>query len=106
MGKLTLSLRTYTVEKLTVLGEASVSVTYGKYHSVHTLYVVEGNGPTLLGRDWLHSILLDWASIKAVSGVDSRVDMLVQKYPEVFQEGLGTLKHHRATLHLKLGATP
>jgi len=32
--------------------------------------------------------------------------MLVQKYPEVFQEGLGTLKHHRATLHLKPGATP
>jgi len=69
LGKPTLSLHTYTAEKLTVLGEASVSVTYGKYHSVHTLYVVEGNGPTLLGRDWLHSILLDWASIKAVSGV-------------------------------------
>ena len=28
------------------------------------------------------------------------------KYPEVFQEGLGTLKHFKATLHLTPGATP
>jgi len=40
-----------------------------------------------------------------VSGVDSKVDRLVQKYPGVFQEGLGTLKHFKVTLQLKPGAT-
>ena len=106
LAKPTLSLRTYTAERMAVLGEASVHVRYGKYYGTHTLYVVEGAGPTLLGRNWLHFIPLDWASIKAVSGVDSKVDRLVGKYPGVFQEGLGTLKHFKATLQLQPGATP
>ena len=66
LAKPTLSLRTYTAERMAVLGEASVHVSYGKYCGEHTLYVVEGSGPTLLGQDWLHVIPLDWASIKAV----------------------------------------
>lgn len=45
----TLRLHTYTTEKLTVLGELTVSVRYGKYIGTYTLYVVEGNGPTLMG---------------------------------------------------------
>jgi len=46
----------------------------------HTLYVVEGNGPCLLGRDWLQSIKLDWASIKAVyaNKGQSKVEALIQ----------------------------
>ena len=106
LSKASLSLRTYTSEKMTVLGELAVSVRYGKYIGTHTLYVVEGNGPTLLGRDWLRTIPLDWANIKAVSGIDLKVNQLIQKYPEVFQEGLGTIKHYKATLQLKQGATP
>ena len=101
-----LCLRTYTAEKMAVLGETSVVVRYGKYKGTHKLYVVEGTGPTLLGRDWLRSIPLDWANIKSVSGIDSNVDRLMGKYPEVFQEGLGTLKHFKATLHLLPGTTP
>ena len=37
----------YTAEKLTVLGELTVSVRYGEYMGAHTLHVVEGNGPSL-----------------------------------------------------------
>ena len=102
LSKATLRLCTYTAEKLTVLGELTVSVSYGKYMGTHTLYVVEGNGPSLLGRDCLHYMPLDWASIRIVSGVDLKVDKLVQKYPQVFQ-GLGTVKHYKAVLHLKPG---
>ena len=69
----------------------------------HTLYVVEGNSPSLLGQDWLRYIPLYWASIRILSGVDLKVYKLVQKYPQVFQEGLGTVKHYKAVLHLKPG---
>ena len=31
--------------------------------SLHALYVVQKNGPTLLGRDWLQNIRLDWHSL-------------------------------------------
>ena len=59
-----------------------------------------------MGQDWLRTIPLNWANIRAVSGIDLKVNQLVQKYPEVFQEGLGTIKHYKATLQLKQGATP
>ena len=80
---------------MTVLGEASVEVRYNKYKGTHKLYVVEGTGPTLLGRDWSRTIPLEWASIRAISKGSSNLDKLMGKYPEVFQEGLGTLKHFR-----------
>ena len=58
------------------------------YKGTHKLYVVEGTGPTLLGWNWLCTIPLEWASIKAISKGGFNVDRSVEKYPEVFQEGL------------------
>jgi len=56
-------LQTYTAESLAVLGTILVKVRYGSYVGTHTLYVVNGQGPTLLGRDWLMKIRLDWHSL-------------------------------------------
>lgn len=53
------------------------------------LLVVAGDGPSLWGKDWLSAIQLNWAHLKQVS---ARLGPLVQKYSEVFQEELGTLK--------------
>ena len=49
-------LKTYTGEPLRLKGEMSVRVEYqGQQHHL-PLTVVEGDGPTLFGRDWLESI--------------------------------------------------
>ena len=69
----TLLLRTYTAESIPVLGKIDVKVQYGTYTGQHTLQVVEGSGPPLLGRDWLKDIHLDWANIRALS-LSSRTD--------------------------------
>ena len=53
-------LRTYTGEKLKVLGEITVSVSYRQQLLQLSLLVVHGQGPTLLGRDWLKYLKLDW----------------------------------------------
>ena len=47
---------TYTAEPIPVLRVMKVCVKYGDYCGTQHLYVVPGNGPTLLGRDWLQSI--------------------------------------------------
>ena len=67
--------------------------------------VVAGNGPALLGRDWLSKICLDWASIKAVVAEQSapNIEQLTSKYREVFQQETGTLRHFKAKLCLKEG---
>ena len=64
--------------------------------------MVKGSGSCLLGRDWLQHVRLDWASIKAVYVTKStKVEVLIKKYPEVFQTDLGTMKSFRPHLHLK-----
>ena len=52
----TMVLKTYTGEALQVLGEAAVKVQYGKQEAKLPVVVVSGNGPALLGRNWLHAI--------------------------------------------------
>ena len=108
LQKTTVRLRTYMAKEMPVMGQLSVDVRYGSYNGKHTLYVVKGDGPCLLGRDWFHHIQLDWASIKKVhmSKGPSKVETLVQKYPEVFQSGLGTMNSSKAHLHMKEGVKP
>ena len=54
---------TYTGENITPYGTCEVTLTYDnqKYHLLFV--VVEGLGPTLLGRNWLEIIQLSWNSI-------------------------------------------
>ena len=106
LQKTTVRLCTY----MAMQGDTSTgsNVRYGNYSGKHTLYVVKGDGPCLLGRDWLEHIQLDWASIKAVyrNKTLSKTEALVQKYPEVFTSGLGTMKAFKVHLHMKEGAKP
>ena len=60
-------LATYTGEKISVLGQIMVDVKYGKQHKQLPLYVVKGDGPSLLSRNWLTKINLNWKSLKLMS---------------------------------------
>ena len=97
-------LRTYSGERLRVLGEISAVVEYdGQPKQQLPLIVVEGQGPTLFGRNWLAKIRLDWHDIKKVY---SEVELLLRKYDALFQDGLGTLKDIQAKLMLTPEAVP
>ena len=86
-------LKTYTVERVQVLGEISVQVSYGTQSGAYVLYVVKGTGVNLLGRNWLRHIRLDWKKItQTVNNVSVSYQPLLDRYSEVFREELGTLK--------------
>ena len=108
LQKTTVKLRTYTEEPMSVLGEMQVDVTYQQSTHVLTLYVVQGIGPTLLGRNWLQYIRLDWRSlgIATVQEVPSPADALLKKYEAVFQEGVTTMRSFKANLQLKSDVVP
>ena len=55
-------LKTYTGEVIKVLGAIEVEVTHNEQKKQLNLLVVAGEGPSLLGRDWLSHILLDWST--------------------------------------------
>ena len=57
--------QTYTREVLQILGEAKVTCTvnYSEQTQQLVVYVVRGNGPNLLGRDWLSSLKVSIGNI-------------------------------------------
>ena len=62
--ELTVLLRTYSGEHLPVVGEMDVRVKYGEQHCDLALTVVSGEGPGLLGRNWLQYFKLDSREIR------------------------------------------
>ena len=108
LQKSTLNLHTYTAEPISVLGQLNVKVKHMNYEGTQVLYVVRGRGPSLLGRNWLAEIQLDWAKIKWVHTreVKSAVQELLAKYADVFQTTPGVMTKQKARLSLKLGVQP
>ena len=101
----TTQLRTYSGEPLLVLGQLNVEVQCGEQCERLPLLVVEGEGSSLLGRDWLRSLQLDWKNIHRLQSDDS-LERILACHKEVFSEGLGTLKGFKAKLHIDVGAKP
>ncbi len=99
-------LRTYTGEEVKPKGTLDVTVCYEGEKFQLPLLVVAGNGPTLLGRNWLNKIKLNWHMIKQLTPSTSKIDCLVHKYSELFEESLGTLKGTTAKIHVDPAATP
>ena len=98
-------LKTYTGERMQILGTLAVKVCYLSQGPFDLeLVVVSGDGPCLMGRDWLQVICLDWPSIAVVlQGVSTRaVQAVLHIYPDVFTEGLGTIFPFKATLLSKM----
>ena len=57
-------LSTYTGEKISPLGCIDVKVMYQSQEATLPLLVVAGEGPNLIGRNWLDYLKLDWSDIK------------------------------------------
>ena len=96
-------LKTYTGEKLQVLGQLQVQVKYGDQVQQLPLLVVAGNEPSLWGRNWLAAIRLNWAHIKQVH---MGLGPLLQKCHDVFQKELGTLQGIEVKLTVREDAIP
>ena len=82
-------------------GEFASSIQYQDQKTKLPLLVAGKEGPSLLGRNWLRSIRLDWNSLFHLA--DHQLDNLLVKYSSVFSEGLGTLKGYKAKLHIVEG---
>lgn len=101
------TLSTYTGESIPVRGKAEVVVAYEGQRYKLPLLVVPGKGPSLLGRNWLTSIPLDWHKIHEVHVLKSpEIGTLLKKYTDVFEDKLGTIKDVEADIHVDPEATP
>ena len=61
-----ITLRTYSGEQLTIKGTIEVDVQYKDQEAHLQLVVATGQGPSLLGKDWLLKIRLGWTGLNCV----------------------------------------
>ena len=97
-------LKTYTGEALPVFGQFTSNVLYQKQVMPLLLVVAGDNGPSLLGRNWLSSLRLDWSSILNIR--ETKLSHLLQTHSKVFSKDLGTLKGFKAKLFIEGNAKP
>ena len=63
------------------------------------LLVVKGDGPSLMGRDWLQQITLDWHSLHQIRAFhNTALESLIAKHQEVFADGLEKVENFTAKL--------
>ena len=101
LKKSVLRLKSYTGQQLKTLGMVETEIQYQNHTRVVPLTVVEGNGPSLLGRDLIREF-----SVMKISQRNLTLQDVLSKHEEVFKKGLGTLKGAKAKIHVPEGATP
>ena len=106
LSKPSVRLRTYTGEELKLVGEAVVQVQYQTQQEDLNLIVVEGNGPSLLGRDWLQKVKLNWAEIHSLHAASTTLEQVLTKHSSLFKDELGTIKGVTAKLYIDPSAKP
>ena len=91
----TVKLRSYTGDKIKVIGEKTVTVKRDKQDGIHKLklLVVENEGPALLGRTWLPALTFNVMTIKATP---ASLQQLLEENDELFNSEPGKLKNFNA----------
>ncbi len=98
-------LHTYTGEEIPVEGVIQTEVDHKGQKKALPLLVVHGNGPSLLGRDWLQELHLDWGAIHKVHTED-QLQQILDDNEEVFKEELGLIQGVQAKLQVDQQVCP
>ena len=87
-------LRTDTGELVKPYGTIVVEVSHEGTKNRLPLLVVKGNVPTLLGRNWLKKVRLDWRTMFPLREEEAPLKLkeLLTEFESVFSEEMGCLK--------------
>lgn len=99
-------LTTWTDNHLNILGKTKVEVSFKGLHNNLMLYIARGNGPSLIGRNWFEPLRIQVQGVYHVIAPNTGIKELLQKYNEVFQEGLGKYKGPMVNITPKEGSVP
>ena len=105
----TSKLRTHTGEVMPIVGMAEIDVEYKGQKQCMSLLVVPGNGPSLLGRNWLRHIQLDRREVNRISTSENSVEAahsVLQKYPDLMRDDIGTINGVKGNLQVNSEAEP
>ena len=100
-------LKTYSGGNLSVLGQIVVTVTYREQSHRLPLLVVGGDGPSLLGRNWLYKLKVELEKLtifhtQSASGLEG----ILTNHSELFKDELGLVKGTPVKLHVDASCKP
>ena len=97
-------LLTYTGEPIQVVGVTSMTVQYGEKVATLSAQVVAGEGPDLMGRDWLGRLNVNIGQVNLVE--HDKIKEVLDKHEAVFDGSIGCLKDVKVTLQVNETAKP
>ena len=102
-----IKLRTYTGELVAAVGRLQVKVEHSQEQLNLPLVVARGSGPipTLLGRDWLARMKLDWRGLFHIRAQDPLARVL-DAHKAVSQNELGAIQRTKAKVHVNSNVAP
>lgn len=69
--------------------------------------MVAGKGPSLLGRDWLRQIRLNWNELYRIDGKPApTLNQILDKHREVFKDELGLVRGVAVKIHVEPDVKP
>lgn len=108
-----LRLKFYDGSKIKPLGVIKPLVKYGTLAKTLDLFVIEGGSTSLLGRQWLSELDIKIPNFHCELGGlacgqfnSNDLSDLLDRYKELFSDGLGRFTGGRARLHVRDGAVP
>ena len=100
-------LRMYTGETVKILGLIRIDVEYQEQKEKLNLLIVAGAGPTLLGRDWLCKIRLDWRGmLNKIYTSPANLQEILHEHKAMFSEELGLITGMIVKIHIDNQADP
>ena len=101
-------LKSYTGDTIPVLGCTTVQARYSNCKQVPVVVqVVSGDGPNLLGRDWLGQLEVDLGAIQVNTLQETTaLDEILDKHPKVFSADLGCMEGPKVELHIDTKVHP
>ena len=100
------TLKTYSGETLEALGEVDIVAKCEGQTVRLSLLIIKGNGPNLMGREWLAVIKLHWNQLLNIQAGKKYHKKIIERYADVFKEELCTLQGTTAALHVDPQAKP
>ncbi|XP_050515486.1 uncharacterized protein K02A2.6-like [Diabrotica virgifera virgifera] len=103
LQKSDVKLTTYCKNNLNVLGLVSVEVEHQELKHTLKLYVVDGDGYSLVGREWIHALEINLHQVNTILHENFEIATLLDKYKHLFEKSVGEIKGLEAEIYLKPG---
>lgn len=100
-------MKTYSVEIINLRGFIFVKVIYKGQEFFGTLYIINQEVDAIFAREWIREVKLNLANNKMINMIDNeRLDQVLVKYSDIFQEVIDLIPYYKRNLSLKKNYSP